>query len=331
MGLGLGAFYGNLLTGERVIRDFVTVGADDRLRERVYLAADGRVWDVSGNQWLLGLDPRVIGIWVEKNGDLAEDPGGRISYTLYVHEDVPMRVATGAGKPAGDVSGKVLGEMTLEYSDRIADDNGILLLFRVKSTLIHHMGSLRARLLYRKFYRKPGVTFERLKAVAAAYTYPRRVRVISFCFGSDHHYIFPMDLLADIRSAGRYLLGMRHSNQVLKQIMEVRKIVVAEAPAGYKQQIYKLGRNHSASPPPLDQLPFGVIKTREWGFCLPDWVESYKEIRIGKTTDLGSHMLLYGEWSEDVILRPPTPRLHHIHFLYYLHQKDGRLPYPTIP
>ena len=64
MGLGLGAVYGKLLSGERVIRDFVTVGAGDRVREKVYLATEGRVWDVSGNQWLLGLDPRVMGIWV---------------------------------------------------------------------------------------------------------------------------------------------------------------------------------------------------------------------------------------------------------------------------
>ena len=55
-----------------------------------------------------------------------------------------------------------------------------------------------------------------------------------------------------------------------------------------------------------------------------------KEIRIGKTLDLGSHMLLCGEWSEDVLLRPPTPHLHHIHFLYYLHQKRGKLPYPIV-
>jgi hypothetical protein len=117
---------------------------------------------------------------------------------------------------------------------------------------------------------------------------------------------------------------------VLKRIMEVKRIVVAEAPAGYKRLIYQLGRNHSAAPPPLDQLPFGVIPTKQWGFFLPEWVESYKEIRIGKTLDLGSHMLLCGEWSEEVVLRAATPRLHHIHFLYYLHQKGGRLHYPIV-
>jgi hypothetical protein len=323
MGLGLGVLYGRLLTGEGVIREFVTVGAGDRLREKAYLTADGRVWDVTGNQWLLGLDPRVIGIWVGKAGEgfggspgssVAEDLGGRLSYLLDIR----------------DGEGEVLGEMKLEYVDRIVEDCGTLFLFRVQSTVIHHIQPWRVSLLYQKFYKKPGVTFERLKAVAAAYTYPRRVRVISFSFGADCHYIFPMDLLADIRGARRYLLGMRHSNQVLKRVMEVGQIVVAEAPAGYKKLIYGLGRNHSAAPPPLDQLPFAVIASRRWGYYLPEWVESYKEITIGRTLDLGSHMLLCGEWSEEVILKPATPRLHHIHFLYFLHARERGLGYPVV-
>ncbi|HUB60525.1 MAG TPA: hypothetical protein VL978_07485 [Puia sp.] len=308
MGPGLGAIYGKLLTGERVIRDFVTVGAGDRLREKVYLAADGQRWDVTGRQWLLGLDPRVIGIWA------TEDLAGRLSYTLHVR----------------DGEEEELGVMTLEYTGRIVEENGTLYLLRARSTVVHHIESWRAWLLYRKFYRKPGVSYERLKAVAAAYTYPRRVRVISFRFGSDNHYIFPMDLLADIRDAGRYLLGMRHSNQVLKRIMEVGQIVVAEAPAEYKQAIYQLGRNHSASPPPPDQLPFGVVATRQWGYYLPEWVESYKEVRIGKTQDLGSHMLLCGEWDEEVVLKPETPRLHHIHFLYFLKGRGRGMGYPVV-
>src|SRR5579863_7866756 len=103
MGLGLGAFYGKLLTGEKIIREFLTVGANDGLREKVYLAADGRIWDVTGNQWLLGLDPRVMGIWVAGAGarpggkedagggvkaevDTAEDLGGRTKYTLYMRD-----------------------------------------------------------------------------------------------------------------------------------------------------------------------------------------------------------------------------------------------------
>ena len=237
-------------------------------------------------------------------GPAVEDLGERKAYTLLVKE--------------AEAAKDALGVMQLEYADRVVEGNGTLFLFRVLSTVIHHMGALRTCLLYQKFYKKPGVTYERLKAVAAAYTYPRRVRIISFRFDDDNNYIFPMDLLADIRPAGRYLLGMRHSNQVLKRIIEVRQIVVAEAPAGYKQMVYELGRNHSAAPPPIHQLPFGVVASRRWGYYLPEWVESYKEITIRKTLDLGSHMLLCGEWNEEVILKTATPRLHHIHFIFFI-------------
>jgi hypothetical protein len=324
-----------------VIRDFLTVGADDQLREKVYLQAGEEVIDVSGSQWLLGLDPRVVGIWRDK-GDLGSAAGARAVDLGGRASDLDGRVADLGGRSSyklivrdeeagdGGVMRNALGVLQLAYVDRMVEHNGTLHLFQVISSDIHHIDGLRARLLYQKFYKKPGVTFERLKAVAAAYTYPRRVRIISFRFDDKNNYIFPMDLLADIPSAGRYLLGMRHSNQVLKQIMEARRIVVAEAPAGYKKLIYQLGRNHSAAPPPLAELPFGVVATRQWGFALPDWVESYKEIRIGKTRDLGSHMLLCGEWDEEVVLRAATPRLHHIHFLYFLHQKHGGLHYPIV-
>ncbi|HLI92817.1 MAG TPA: hypothetical protein VKU83_04390, partial [Puia sp.] len=298
------------------------------------------------NQWLLGLDPRVIGVWdplARRDGNGTGGPGGPsigtavagggVSYRLYMCASAPEESA--GSMENGEcteqaISRKALALMNLEYVERVEEHDGSLFLFRVLSTQICHIDPMRARLLFEKFYRKPGVTFERLKAVAAAYSYPRRVRIISFHFDDGNNYIFPMDLLADIRPAGRYLLGMRHSNQVLKKIMDVGRIVVAEAPAAYKQVIYKLGRNHSAAPPPLDQLPFPVVATRTWGFVLPEWVESYKEIQIERTLDLGSHMLLCGDWKEEVVLRPATPRLHHLHFLYYLHQKGGRLQYPVM-
>jgi hypothetical protein len=312
----LGVVFGKLLSGESVIRDFLTIGIDDDVREKVYLQANDQLLEVTRNQWLLGLDPRIIGIWTETPIPAAE------TYTLFFRD-------TPAGSPqrAGD---HALGILQLEYVDRLVENNGNLFLFRVQSSVIHHIDGIRARLLYRKFYKKPGVDFERLKAVAAAYTYPRRVRIISFQLDGNYNYIFPMDLLADIKSSGRYLLGMRHSNQVLKKIMEVRKIVVAEAPAKYKPVIYQLGRNHSAAPPPLSELPFATLPTRNFGFHVPEWVESYKEITIDKTIDLGSHMLLCGQWKEEVQLKPATPRLHHIHFLHFLYLKSKGLNYPVI-
>jgi len=308
----IGVLLGKLLSGESVIREFSTVGIDDNIREKVYLEAGGRVLDVSGNQWLLGLDPRVIGVWLE--GEEREEIDLQRKFRLCFQDEHDA-----------------LAVLELVFFDTIKERDGTLFLFRVTHSDIHHIAAVRARMLYWKFYRKPGVSFERLKAVAAAYTYPRRVRIISFRLDKDYNYIFPMDLLGDLRGPKRYLLGMRHSNTVLNRIMDVKKIVVSEVPAEYKWQIYKLGRNHSAAPPPVNELPFGVVSTREFGFLIPDWAESYKEIQIRHAQDIGSHMLLWGEWKEDVILKTATPRLHHIHFLHFLHQKrEGVMAYPMV-
>jgi hypothetical protein len=308
----LGPILGKMLSGESVIREFSTVGLNDNVREKVYLQAGPHTLDVSGNQWLLGLDPRILGVWITEKEEKAQ-----------------LEAATGYKMYFMDVD-KAVAVLGLEPFSIIEEDNGTLFLLKVTGSDIHHISSLRARLLFWKFYKKPGVDFDRLKAVAAAYTYPRRVRIISFKQDSDYNYIFPMDLLGDLRSSGRYLLGMRHSNQVLTKIMDEKKIVVSEVPAEYKPLIYKLGRNHSAAPPPLDQLPFGVIASREFGFYIPEWAESYKEIHIRKTLNLGSHMLLFGEWTADNVLKPPTPRLHHIHFLHFLYQKHKRSGYPIV-
>ena len=316
----LGGLFRKMLAGDAMIREFSTVGIGDGIGEKVYLQAGGLLLDVSENQWMLGLEPLTFGIWVglpEHRAALEQVK----TYTIYFRKDVPD-----PRKPER----KAVAVAHLDYFGRVDDERGVLFLLQVKDSRIHHVHPLKLKLLYEKFYKKPTVSFEKLKAVATAYSYPRRVRVISFQAGADYNYIFPMDLLGDIRSSGRYLLGMRHSNTVLKKIMDVKKIVVAEFPAQHKPLIYQLGRNHSASPPPLDQLPFGVFPTREFGFFVPEWVESYKEIRIRQTVDLGSHMLLFGEWVEDTVLKPATPRLHHIHFLHFLHQKSQGQAYPLV-
>jgi hypothetical protein len=317
----IGASFGKMLSGEKVIREFSTIGIQDEVREKVYLSTDERLLDVTARQWLLGLDPRVFGIWLQDKvqTDIIRRSG---KFTMYFMGAAPLRES--------DLKRNALAVVELEMLDSIEEPEGILFLMKVVHSHIHHINRLKARLLYQKFYKKPGVDFERLKAVAAAYSYPRRVRIISFRDSPEYNYIFPMDLLGDIRPCGRYLLGMRHSNQVLQKIVDIRKIIVSEVPAGYKTAIYKLGRNHSAAPPPVGEYPFKVVETKEFGWYIPEWAESYKEIRIDRTVDLGSHMLLWGKWSENHVLKPDTPHLHHIHFLHFLYLKNKGLQVPLV-
>ncbi len=295
-----------ILFGATDIREYVTVNRIGNIAERVYLETREATVDVSRHQWLLCLEPRIFGVWVGWNAGIIR-LDQKTGYKLYFSNGGVMD------------KNKAVAVVTLELLDKIEDDKGILLLLKVKESLIRHLPAIQARLLYSRVYRKPGFSFGQLKDFASAYSYPRRVRIISFTSDEGLHYFFPMDLLGE--TGGKYLFGLRHTNLALKGIMEAKKIVVSEVPATYRDLIYELGKGHITVPPPIDERSFQVLPTRQFGFYVPDWAESYKEIRIGQTRDLGSHMLLIGEWEEEVMLRPVTPRLHHIHFLYTLYQR----------
>jgi hypothetical protein len=105
------------------------------------------------------------------------------------------------------------------------------------------------------------------------------------------------------------------------RIKQDKKLAVSEVPFMYKEEIYKLGKHHSAAPPSLDQLLFMTSPSRQFGFPIPEYGWKYNEIRIIRTINLGSHMLLWGESQHEEIIRESASSLYHIHFLLYLFQK----------
>ena len=78
--------------------------------------------------------------------------------------------------------------------------------------------------------------------------------------------------------------------------------MVSEVPFDYKEIIYQLGKHHR-KPLSETRVPFGMIQSEIFGFPLPEWVNSYKEIRIADHLNLGSHMLLWGEVLNEKYLR----------------------------
>jgi hypothetical protein len=311
-----------IIFGNTVIREYSTVTMTEGIQEKAWLQDDAGEWtlDISQRHFLLCLDPIVFGVWLGKD---RQTPAleSKKGYRLYFRDT--------AFTPGRDIGKGALAVIRLDLYDKIEEEGGALFLFRLKAVKIAHVNFLKARLIYSKYYKKPGLTFGRVKEFAAAYSYPRRVRIISFK-EEGYYNIFPMDLLGDIPEAGRCVFGLRHTNRTLSRIVETKKIVMSEVPAGVKDTIYRLGSHHGSAPPPPDQLPFGVIPSDRFGFWVPDWAESYKEIRILRTIDLGSHLLLWGEPVAESILRPATPRLYHIHFLLYLHQLKKGTAYPLV-
>src|SRR5580698_342956 len=116
-----------ILFGASEIREFVTVDADFDIDERVYLEAGHVSIDVSRYQWLLGLDPIVMGVWID-SADVAEVVRqGECKLYFYgagTGNEMDRRKRADSGK-------KAVAEMTLEFFDQLEEENGILLLLKV--------------------------------------------------------------------------------------------------------------------------------------------------------------------------------------------------------
>ncbi len=223
---------------------------------------------------------------------------------------------------------ETLAVQKLVVSDSIQAGDGTLVLLELRRTNVHHVSYVKSLLLYHKYYKKPEQDYERLQSFAAAYSYPRRVRLVSFREG-DWFNIFPMDLVGDVPSSKRYVFGLRHSNVTLARIIESGKLCVSEVAYRYKQVIYQLGKHHKEALSET-RLPFKKISSETFGFPVPEWADSYKEIRIEMALNLGSHMLLWGEEVNEKYIHESEGHLFHIHFLHYLHQKKKGLNYPLV-
>lgn len=310
------SIFRKILFGDTEIKEYATITVNDEIKERVYLKTDKSIIDISQNHFLLCLEPIVFGIWI-KNGKDVSPIEESSQYKMYFTNG------------DGGIKRNTVANLTLDFFERINEKNGELVLLKLRKSNIYHINIIKAYLLYFKFYKKPKLSFAKLKSFASAYSYPRRVRIISFK-QSDYYNIFPMDLLGDISEDNRYVFGLRHTNTALSKIIETKKVVVSECSFEYKDIIYKLGSHHSAGPPSVELLPFKVINSQNFNFYLPEWVDSYKEINILKTINLGSHMLLWGEVSNECVLKSSTKHLFHIHYLLYLYQKRKGLVYPLV-
>ncbi|WP_315817333.1 hypothetical protein [Paraflavitalea speifideaquila] len=307
-----------MLVGDAEIREYATVTIPGNIQEKVFLEVNGQLINVSQQHWLLCIEPVIFGIWAEKEAHKAAIHHAT-TCKLYFYGDNKEHHT-----PAQGSSEAVLRFTRVQH---LAETTGTLFLLKQESSQLHQLNALKRYVLFRRYYRKNGLHFRRFQSFVAAYSYPRRIRVISFQQGGYYN-IFPMDLLGDMSTGNRYVFGLRHTNIALPKIIETGKLAVAEAPFEQKETIYRLGAHHSSSPPALDTLPFKTIPSKDYGFPIPEWALSYREVRILKTINMGSHMLLWGEPSPEQVLQPPTAHLYLIHFLHYLYQKSKQGVYP---
>lgn len=307
-------FIRKILAGDIPIREYATITINNDIQEQVYLSLKDHMVNVSGNQWVFCLEPLIFGVWIED--EKLKTELNEIKKCSLVFED------------SNSVKNKV-AIAAVDLVHTIKEDAGTLFLLELKKSRLYHLGFIRTHVLFQRYYKKPNLTFKKFKSFVTAYSYPRKVRIISFR-SEDHYNIFPMDLVGELRKNNRMIFGLRHTNRTLSRIIETKKITASEVPYTSKAAIYSLGSHHSTTPPLPQELPFTIFESTSFGFYIPEWAESYKEVRILKTINLGSHMLLWGELVNETILKPLTTSLYHIHFLHYLHQKEKGIEYPLI-
>jgi hypothetical protein len=287
-----------MLMGDAVFSEYSRLQFPGEAPDKVWLEFSGKVVDVSRSHWLLCIEPLVFGVWI------------------------------GQGRTEDGVYRLRLGDaalVTVDLIHRVEEREGVLLLLKVRHCRLFQLDPVRRWLLYYRYYSRDKLSYERFRGFVAAYSYPRRVRLVSFR-EEDHYNIFPMDLLGEV-PCGHYVFGLRHTNQTLKRIVRSGKIVVSEVPAAYEDAVYKLGKHHSSSPPAPSELPFEIKCTRNFGFYYPAFVHGYKEVHIRETFDMGSHLLMWGDIAEEVQVNEGDDHSYLIHFLQYLHQvKKYRYP-----
>ncbi len=306
-------FLRDILFGDIPVTEYSTITVKDGILERVYLETGGVRIDISLTHWLLCLNPVVFGIWFpiqENSHSFDTNP----PYRMYFKDS------------AGDA--ETVAVLKLIYFNKIVEPDGTLLLLKLAGASIHHINLIRTRLIFYRYYKKPEQDFFKLKSYSAAYSYPRKVRLISFMEG-DWYNIFPMDLVGDIPWSKRFVFGLRHTNVTLARIIETKKMVVSEIPYEYKEIIYRLGKHHR-EPLSGTKLPFNLTQSSIYNFPIPEWAISYKEISIVNTMNLGSHMLLWGIEINEKVLNEPSHNLFHIHFLHYLHQQKKGQAYELV-
>lgn len=308
-----------LIFGDAVITEYSTVTVAEEIKEKVILLYDQTTLDVTTNHCILCLEPVVFGFWIEDKKQIAE---------LDLHTKFKVLLGYAANKDEKPIN-RPSSIVYLEFMDKIEEEDGTLFLLKTIESKLFQVGPLKTFLLFYKYYKKPGLSFSKFRSLVSAYSYPRKVRIISFR-QDDYFNIFPMDLVGRIGSGKRFVFGLRHTNTTLSKIIETKKMVASEISYNQKDIIYQLGKHHSRNPPSPDMLPFKTINSKLFDFYIPEWAEKYSEINILKTKNLGSHMLLWGEIANETILSDASPHLYHIHFLHYLYQQRNNYAYPLV-
>jgi hypothetical protein len=275
---------------------YITRLTQDEVEEKVFLKRGKQEIDISTHHGMICLDPFCIAVWL---------PGNQLD----LHNWLSVKIQFNKGD-------NLNASIKVSMIEKIPTEKGELLLYKIDNVKNHQLSALHRLVFFAWFLRSKKNTYYSRKVISALYSYPRRIIIVSY--KDDGYYnIFPMDIQGYIPEDDLYILGLRTTNLTLNKILEAKKVVVCDTDSVDINTVYNLGKHSSAAPTPLENLPFGTTQSELFGFPVPDFTGSYKEIEIIQHKKMGYHMLMVGKVLNEKQIRQNLSSLYHIGFLQY--------------
>jgi len=275
---------------------FISRIAGNEVQEKVFLKKGKAYIDITKHHGMICLDPFCVAAWLSEDEIKSLDPQ-------------TASIAFMKGK-------KLNASVKVSLIEKIPTTHGVLLLFKIDKVKNYQLSALHRLVLFMYFLRSKKNTYYHRKVISALYSYPRNIIIVSYK-DDDYYNIFPMDIHGYIAEEGLYILGLRTTNVTLNKILEAKKVVVCDTDEVDINTVYNLGKHSSSAPTPLKDLPFGTTQSELFGFPVPDFTGSYKEIEIIQYRKMGYHMLMVGKVVNSKKIRQTSSSLYHVGFLQF--------------
>jgi flavin reductase (DIM6/NTAB) family NADH-FMN oxidoreductase RutF len=282
--------------GSKITTFFISRLKPSQIQESVFLKAGKSTIDISKHHGMICLDPFCIAAWL------------RASQLTAIDDDtITIQFKKG---------NKLNASIGVSVIEKNPTAKGALVLFKVEKVKNYQLNPLHRLVFFAYLLRSPKNTYNSRKIISALYSYPRSIIIVSY---QDEGYrnIFPMDIHGYIEEEGLYILGLRTTNITLNKILAAKKVVVCDTNAVDINVVYDLGKHSSTSPTPIEKLPFCTTPSELFGFAVPEFSGSYKEIEIIQHREMGFHMLLVGKVVNAKQIKPDTSSFYHVSFLQF--------------
>lgn len=275
---------------------FISRLSADQIEEKVFLKSGKLNIDITVHHGMICLDPFCVATWLSAD-----------QLNLIDQQAVEIQFKKGD---------KLNASILVSLIEKIATDNGELLLYKIKNIKNYQLNALHRLVLFVYLLRSKANTYYSRRVISALYSYPRNIIIVTY--KDDSYYnIFPMDIHGYIEEEGLYILGLRTTNITLDKILEAKKVVVCDTDTVDINTVYKLGKHSSAAPTPMEELSFGTTESELFGFPVPDFTGSYKEIEIIQHKKMGYHMLMVGKVVNAKQIKKHPKSFYHIGFLQF--------------